>query len=782
MDELLAFKAYDETTIDDIANTVLERKRKKRQIEIPRNLTDIEIDDIVNSIPAMVAPDRKVSSTVMESLKSFMRQLLKQPDMKIIESAITNNILKDEIISRYRFSKVDPGKSVGLSAAEAIGAQLMQATLNTFHKSGSAKNVASGFKAYDQFLKITKNPSFPSCDIYFNDSPSYEDIIRHKRASIVSLSVKQITKLYTVETYNLKEIKNMKWYNTYYLIEKNRFGWEDIKNMYKEMEESNFYLRLEIDTNIAYAHKVLIGDIVRTINNNDMGSNSTIICIPSPFMNKDGNTKGYIDIFPRYIQAENILTKNNKKNKIKFKPKQTNISQLYINMIIIPQLDNWNIKGVENITEIYPEEYPVWSIVSREVRNPNNAEQFILTLDKMKMKYSGITKQNIITLWKEVLDLMDIETSKKFSKLKQSSVGTDTSEFIIVYIPNRPKDLSNVIKNKSIIKWIPSQVINYLTNKELNDQIDYKKQKVKDRNMLISEGEEKKALDIRLLLPRSKLQKKLSFVYAGSNGSNLIKLIELEDIDENRTVSNIPREMIKIFGVEATRNHMAYTLYNIIIAEDNYVNPRHITLISDHMTRLGFLLPINETGMKYQPIGTLGRAGFKKAKDQFKPALLMGKMEGADAVHTSIMVGKKIRQGTGLPEFKVNKDRQIKLLKLLKLKNISGPKFEQQFDEAHNIDSEDNNDNYIDDYFVSEGNERIVTYGNANNIPEPVQYSADQVGGLESVVSQTYGTDVKPEIEYMSNQIYIKQYPNFEQFITNVPKYNISLLDKFIFV
>ncbi len=96
----------------------------------------------------------------------------------------------DRVLSDFEAAQVDSGESVGLIAAESIGEQGTQMTLNTFHFAGVAEmNVTVGLPRLIEILDGRKNISTPMMEIYLN--PPYN---KGKDIKQIALSIKQ-TKL-----------------------------------------------------------------------------------------------------------------------------------------------------------------------------------------------------------------------------------------------------------------------------------------------------------------------------------------------------------------------------------------------------------------------------------------------------------------------------------------------------------------------------------------------------------------------------------------------------------
>ncbi|MFH1668578.1 MAG: DNA-directed RNA polymerase subunit A'' [Candidatus Woesearchaeota archaeon] len=123
----------------------------------------------------------KIPNSLLDEVKN---QLPEKADEKKTEAVL------QRVAAEYQAAKVDAGESVGLIAAESIGEQGTQMTLNTFHYAGVAEmNVTVGLPRLIEILDGRKNISTPMMEIYLN--PPYN---KGKDIKKIALSIKE-TKL-----------------------------------------------------------------------------------------------------------------------------------------------------------------------------------------------------------------------------------------------------------------------------------------------------------------------------------------------------------------------------------------------------------------------------------------------------------------------------------------------------------------------------------------------------------------------------------------------------------
>lgn len=153
-----------------------------------RKLTQAEIDSIVEVIPRVSAASQEVAEHNHREIKH--RIALQLSEVLIVPSQIDK--LRTLIYNRCLRAASEPGDTVGLQAAEAIGAPVTQATLNSFHHSGSTDVGGSGLQIFSELLSLSSNRKNPRVEIHFkNNRISYRDAVNLSRA-FVAVSLRSL--------------------------------------------------------------------------------------------------------------------------------------------------------------------------------------------------------------------------------------------------------------------------------------------------------------------------------------------------------------------------------------------------------------------------------------------------------------------------------------------------------------------------------------------------------------------------------------------------------------
>ncbi len=328
----------------------------------PRYLTEEEIKDILDVVPHVKSAATEVGDYNRSAMLRTLREQLKM--MMVTPLGIAD--IKHEVLRQFNDSIIKPGTVVGVNAAEAIGRPITQGALNSFHQSGSSKNVTYGVDRFRELLNASENIKRPSCSIFFNDqSLSKDEIITKVRPVIVEISVRDIVKgVPDIPSYD--DIEEPWWYQPYKLLIRDDF-------------RSRYVLTLEMDVNLMYAHKITMEDVARVIQ-----QDQPVICVYSPM------NIGEMHIYP----VESSIRAKIKEGSIN--PNEA--SMIFIHRVVIPALDKLKITGVEGIQQIYPVDAPVWQIVKEEQRSSSIENGWFLILNELRMTITGISVEKLVNL------------------------------------------------------------------------------------------------------------------------------------------------------------------------------------------------------------------------------------------------------------------------------------------------------------------------------------------------------------------------------------------------
>lgn len=139
-----------------------------------------------------------------------------------------------------------------------------------------------------------------------------------------------------------------------------------------------------------------------------------------------------------------------------------------------------------------------------------------------------------------------------------------------------------------------------------------------------------------------------------TQGCNLMDLSSVPCIDWYNTTSNDVNEIHEILGIEAAAVILYHELTVTISFDGTYVDPKHIMMIVNTMTRGGYIMPLSRHGINRMDTGPLLRCSFEETPDILCDAACFGEFDNGKGVSQNIMTGKLASIGTGMTELKMN--------------------------------------------------------------------------------------------------------------------------------
>jgi len=129
-------------------------------------------------------------------------------------------------------------------------------------------------------------------------------------------------------------------------------------------------------------------------------------------------------------------------------------------------------------------------------------------------------------------------------------------------------------------------------------------------------------------------------------GSNLIELLQLEEIDHRRIRTNNIKEIEAVLGIEAARAALIEEILNVLEEQGLDVDIRHVMLVADMMTRTGTVKAIGRHGVVGMKSSPLARAAFEVAVKNLVDAAIRGEVDELLGVAENVIVGSYIPVGT----------------------------------------------------------------------------------------------------------------------------------------
>jgi DNA-directed RNA polymerase beta' subunit len=567
-------------------------------------LTSKQIDDIVSALPPCMAACSKIAEKMRYEIQKKLR--LQLQDQMIVNKPEAIEKLKAMIRMQHYTSMAIPGEPIGLRAAEAVSQPVTQAALNAFHSAGAGGGnsiISKGVDGIRELYFVSSSRKMELTFIHFkNKNLIFDDIIELRR-DIESVSVKDLLTTRNPEGDIMKYEKETEpwWYNLYLEINNYKLPF-DKDEEYTEDDTRNFFLRLQMDMNKIYSYNITPYEVAFKLNNNMDG----IVAIPSPA------EMGIVDIF---IKPKEALLLVEKKTAARGKVSTVvsnikNASLLFLQISLQPQLKDIPVNGIKGLNQVTP--HP-----TQNIKSLMKVSYFIKDLNVHRIVIDKVNK--IVT---------GIPISKLINTLTMCG-------FEIIEENDEYLDVKLVKKSADVSSDRPEDVIKYYVNKA-----------EKELEQTVKELDEKKIDYVyRDIYPE--LLKEYNYVFAYAYGCNLKDILSDSRIDPEKTLCNNPHQVLDTLGIEAARNFMIKSYNEWYEANDNYINPHHITLLADFQTSKGALTPINFRGLSRQKPGPLAQASFEQPMEVFIDAAAFGKKEQIKSSSTAIYTGKRMILGTG---------------------------------------------------------------------------------------------------------------------------------------
>lgn len=177
------FSKRFETVSDSVQRQFLEKCKRQLQsiqlslppvdsVEAKRLIRPFSINDVFNEKQCSCMRGSVIPSSVCSKCL---------PDSKEEDNLYK---LKKRLIMMYGKSRVEPGTLVGSSAADSICAGVMQASMNTFHTSGSAQNIGNAISMINDIIFATSTRSLSYAIVFFENQHTFAELYAKRREFI----------------------------------------------------------------------------------------------------------------------------------------------------------------------------------------------------------------------------------------------------------------------------------------------------------------------------------------------------------------------------------------------------------------------------------------------------------------------------------------------------------------------------------------------------------------------------------------------------------------------
>lgn len=624
----------------------------------PRYLTNSEIDNLLRDLPATIG-----SNSLSTELSRYQKIIdladaLRQE--KFCPSVIPK--LRDQIIFHHQKAMVPPGLPVGSIAASAVSAGATQSNLNSFHHTGTDRNITSGVRIMEEILMTIKKRDNESATIFMEDKiPTVSDALDYESILVGTTLSDLILDEDDVEIGPQDDFETYWWHNAQMVLYGPRsYQYEEDYMMRLHLDQYTMVRRGLTPEEVRQRIYERNGEYVST--KGDYKSSVSLKIYHAP-LNEPLNGKIIMDIYadldPNDDKYAEIMSR-------KFK----SIFILY--NIALPIISDAYLSGIPNIKKIYPVKAWLWKVIKTEIPAqphffPEDDEElqsliprmWLLVYDQGKMDLTGIDFSDIVYL----LELIGYETysidddyiyvySQTQSKVQSQTQSKDQSQAHRQFQKYNLTGWSPpIIDPKKRPGFFVNQIVDQIRNKEtayLHQLYDYRQGLIENEPEPLTEGEQE-------VIQASRQ------IYLETAGTDLQNIMNLSMVDRTRTYSNNIFELNEVFGIEFVRSFIIKELYDVTAGGGIYVDPRHIEIIADFLTNRGFPLGINFAGASRGTRGFLSTAFLERANQVLTEGARFGKQEQANSVVASIATGTIIPQGTGSVKVKTDENQIVKL-------------------------------------------------------------------------------------------------------------------------
>ena len=313
-----------------------------------RLLTPEEIEDVCACIqhPSLIesvqsltlAPDPNGLSEYQYVLNA-KEQLRKQlQTIEIYPDLLPK--MKQEIRKQYYKSILQPGEMVGVIAASSIGEQNTQASLNSFHQSGSFKaNLTGGLARLTELMNASENIKTPSLTIYLDKSieQTLENVRQICFSKLIWVEIDDLVQKVDIMDKNSLDMNASinSWYTLFSILNDSSF------------EQGHYVARIQLDPYKLWRHQISMKHICEKIKQHIETENKL-------FFAYSHESLGIFDIWVKDDIASFASIMNLQENsKLSVLVTEQNKMINYIKKVILPNILNTHLSGVEGIQDCY---------------------------------------------------------------------------------------------------------------------------------------------------------------------------------------------------------------------------------------------------------------------------------------------------------------------------------------------------------------------------------------------------------------------------------------------
>jgi len=148
-----------------------------------------------------------------------------------------------------------------------------------------------------------------------------------------------------------------------------------------------------------------------------------------------------------------------------------------------------------------------------------------------------------------------------------------------------------------------------------------------------------------------------------TEGTNLQGVIQIDGVDDSRSLSNHIHEIEKLYGIEAARQMIIVEAQKVLEQQSLDVDLRHLLILSDLMCYSGSIQSIGRHGISGSKSSVFARAAFEVTVNQLLDAGLYGEEERLLGIPENVIVGQISPIGSGRVKVMFDLDANLEILR-----------------------------------------------------------------------------------------------------------------------
>lgn len=627
-------------------------------------LTDAQIEEVLDTIPEIPGSCAFAQEYVRSGIVKRYRAILREVNLRPSRF----DAFKAKFANRFHRALIEPGTPVGENAAEGISEILTQANLSSFHQAG--REGVGNIRTVADIINLNQKPTNTNAYVHLSlPGLSHIDIILLS-AALQTHSIRSFTQSVASAVHPRGDLP---WYYPLF-----RF-YARSRNPAFEMPEnvhSSQFVRLQLKPELLYWKRITTADVAEVI---DRGGGTISIFSPA-FL-------GIIDIYPNVENAILSVSKLQRQSEMRAAKGAEKTTLAASSGTTRRNASIAAKRGDTDDVRLDGQLVTPGLLLSRAP--PASVNQLFLQNVIARLKgdslfVSSATRNRAFLTAVEAAGLLVPTAARSLAVF--SGVRIVETRFaghffgetydghvrrLWINAPATANAVSHFPHAKAL--WIIREVVgpDAVIADNVNDSGCIEVSGVPLSEPILAAVEKRKNDEVSRwnadcvdyaqryrqgLIPNKPPPRPSEFVLNATNyyivGMNpvvpaLALLLQHPAVDGCVTITNRPREIAAVLGIEPTRSQLFIELQQFIVLSNKYMHPVHINLIVELMTGHGIPIPITPRGNV-----SLGNGAYPEAAasglDAFTRSALRGGKEPGHSTAASLIFGVVARLGTGV--------------------------------------------------------------------------------------------------------------------------------------